>query len=154
MKRFTVREIVNLVFHYLFKDHEPQNKTLVLKHPALIFSRKTPELLDFLFAPKKTNVILLVRDPKAAIASYVSRWRNKGMKNLTNSWMKAYDYGQMYYSSDNIMLDTLKYEDFLTHPFEEIKRFSDTFGMNLEPREFVFKRKVREWDRTTRKGSS
>ena len=92
----TVRELVSLVFSFLFRDQDPGNKTLVLKHPALIFSRDSPELLEFIFAPKKINIILLVRDSKAAIASYVSRWRNNGMKNLTCSWMKAYNYGKSF----------------------------------------------------------
>lgn len=148
---YDLKTIVKIVFGFLFKDQNPNEKTLVLKHPNLIFSSQTPGLLQYLFNPGKVKIIHIIRNPKAAIASYISRWRNTGMKSLSSLWARAFYNGNSLYSKNSFSFTNVKYEDLLADPQGVITHLFYVLEIDVSVKEFVFKKRVREWDRETKK---
>ena len=83
------------VMELVFKDNiDVKEKKVVVKYPALIEHEK---LVNVLF--EEVIVVNMVRDPRAAISSYMNRWFTRELFYVIKLWtgiLCAILYGRMY----------------------------------------------------------
>ena len=125
------KEIIDKYFNHVY-NRFGSDKILVHKHPGLI--QYFPEL-DELY-PFQCKFILMLRDPRDAISSYLKINRNKGLdiKEATKQFVESYTNFISWYKgkwdADNVLF--IKYEELLLNTDKTMDNLRDFTGLELD----------------------
>ena len=139
---WNLKEIVYLIFGSLFEDVEGEPH-LVLKDPRLLRYMNLMKWLDSDFI-----AINMIRDPRAVISSYLSRWNSMGICDLATHWSKSVTYATSYSLFQDRIIN-IKYEDLVEDQGLSVQKALKSFGVEIEPGFSDSNRRVREWNRSS-----
>lgn len=140
------KNLLDEYFNYVYKRFGP-DKILVHKHPALI--QYFPELNELY--PGMCKFIVMVRDPRDAIASFLKIKRDEGFNvtEFTGQFISSYTNFMQWYNIVNDKSNVLfiKYEELLTDTNMVMQKLRDFTGLELD-----FDPTIEGWD--SKRGSS
>ena len=105
-----------------------RGRRIVLKHPALIFHLG---LVFELFTD--VTIIHVVRDPRAAVSSQLSRWPDLSVWEAAEWWRDSVRAGRTWQRRGATPYAEVQYEDLVLSPGEALGRLCGQLGISYYP---------------------
>jgi hypothetical protein len=126
-RQMSLRQLVHCCLQAWGKD-ELCRKRIVLKHPALVFHL---DLLPELFPD--VHVVHVVRDPRAAVSSQLSRWPKLSVWEAAEWWRNSVRAGRTWQRRGTTPYTEVQYEDLVLSPGEALGRLCRHLGISYHP---------------------